>query len=57
MKLLKLINRIKEPSTWAGITAIGLLFGLPPGTLDAVGMLVGGVGAVASILLPEAGNA
>ena len=57
MKFLNIIKRIKEPSTWAGITAMGLLFGLPPGTIDAVGMLVGGVGAVAAILLPEAGNA
>lgn len=53
MKLLKLLNRIKEPSTWAGITALGLLFGLPPGTVDAVGTLVAGVGAVAAILMPE----
>jgi hypothetical protein len=57
MKFLNILKRIKEPSTWAGITAIGLLFGLPPGTLDAVGMLVTGVGAVAAIVLPEAGNA
>ena len=53
MKFLKLLNRIKEPSTWAGITALGLLFGLPPGTVDAVGTLVAGVGAVAAILIPE----
>jgi hypothetical protein len=58
MKFLNLLNRIKEPSTWAGITAFGVLFGLPPGTMDAVGMLVTGIGAVAAILLPEgAGNA
>jgi hypothetical protein len=57
MKFLNILKRIKEPSTWAGITAMGLLFGLPPGTLDAVGMLITGVGAVAAIVMPEAGNA
>lgn len=56
MKLQRIINRLREPSTWAGLSALGLLFGLPPGTFDAIGQIVGGVGALAAILLPEAGQ-
>ncbi len=55
MKFIKALNRLREPSTWAGITALGLMFGLPPGTIDAVGMLIAGVGAVAAIAIPEGG--
>ncbi len=48
-----LIARIKEPSTWTALGAIGLLFGFPPGTIDAVHMLLGGVAALVGMLLPE----
>lgn len=53
MKALFIIQRLREPSTWAAISAMGLLFGLPPGTIDAMGMILGGVAGVAAILLPE----
>ena len=53
MKAINLIQRLREPSTWAGISAMGLLFGLPPGTIDAVGMVLGGVAALGAIFLPE----
>lgn len=53
MKALNIIKRIREPSTWAGIAALGLIFGLPPGTIEAAGQIVGGVAALAAILLPE----
>lgn len=48
-----IINRLREPSTWAGLSALGLIFGLPTGTVDAVGQVLGGVAALASIFLPE----
>lgn len=51
MKII--LARLREPSTWAGLSAVGLLFGLPPGTVDAVGQIVGGVAALAAIALPE----
>lgn len=54
MKALFIIKRLREPSTWAAISAMGLLFGLPPGTIDALGMILGGVAGVAAIVLPEA---
>lgn len=54
MKALNFLKRLREPSSWAGMAALGLLFGLPPGTIDAVGQIVGGAAALAAIFIPEA---
>jgi hypothetical protein len=53
MKAINLLHRLREPSTWAGISALGLIFGLPPGTLDLVGQIIGGVAGLGAIFLPE----
>jgi hypothetical protein len=54
MKTLNfIITRMKEPSTWAGLSALGVLFGLPHGTVEALGQVLGGVAALAAIALPE----
>ncbi len=53
MQAISILKRIREPSTWAGIAALGLIFGLPPGTIEAVGQIVGGVAALGAIFLPE----
>lgn len=53
MNLQSIVNRLREPSTWAGLSALGLIFGLPPGTVDAIGQILGGVAAIAAIALPE----
>jgi hypothetical protein len=53
MTIQSIIKRLREPSTWAGISALGLIFGLPPGTVEAVGQIVGGIAAIAAIALPE----
>jgi hypothetical protein len=50
---MKILSRLREPSTWAGLSALGLLLGLPPGTFDAIGQLVAGVAGLAAIFLPE----
>ena len=52
-----LLNRLKEPSTLAGLSALGMLFGLPPGTIDAVGQVVAGGLAVAAIVRKEKSGA
>lgn len=52
-KTMKYLKRFKEPSTMAGLAALGLLFGLPPGTVDAAGQVLGGVAALLAIFLPE----
>jgi hypothetical protein len=47
------LQRIREPSTWAGIAALGAMFGLPPGTIDLIGQVAMGVGGLAAIVLRE----
>lgn len=47
------LSRIREPSTWAGIAALGALFGLPPETISLVGQVVVGAGGIAAIVLSE----
>lgn len=51
-----ILNRLREPSTWAGLSAIGVIFGLPPGTVDLVGQVVGGLCGLAAVFLPEAAH-
>lgn len=51
MKLI--FERLRQPSTWAGISALGLVFGLPPGTIELVGQVVAGVAGIAAIVLGE----
>jgi hypothetical protein len=53
MKLLTFFNRLREPSTWAGLSALALVFGLPPGTIDLVGQVVAGATGLAAIVLTE----
>lgn len=36
-----IINRLREPSTWAGLSALGLLFGLSPEVTATAGTMVG----------------
>jgi hypothetical protein len=48
-----LLNRLREPSTWAGFAALGALFGLPAETIGLVGQVVMGVGGLAAVVLAE----
>jgi hypothetical protein len=47
------LRRLKEPSTLAGISVIGVLFGLPPGTIETGAAAVSAVASVFAIFLPE----
>ena len=47
------LSKLREPSTWAGIAILGTLFGVPPGTVEVVGQVVGGVAGLAAIVLNE----
>lgn len=47
------LQRIREPSTWAGLAALGALFGLPPGTIELAGQVAMGVGGLAAVILSE----
>lgn len=52
-RFFDLAARLREPSTWAGISALGLIFGLPPGTVEVAGQVIGAVAAVGAIVLAE----
>jgi hypothetical protein len=49
-----IIKRLREPSTWAGLSVLGVVFGLPPGTVELVGQVIAGVAGLAAIFIPEA---
>lgn len=48
-----ILQRLKEPSTLAGLSALGLLAGIPPGTMDAVYQVGVAVLGAAAIFMPE----
>lgn len=52
-KIMYLINRLREPSTMAGLCGLAVLFGVPAGTIDAVAKGVGAAVGLAAVLLPE----
>ncbi|MCV2361659.1 hypothetical protein LNV08_22060 [Paucibacter sp. TC2R-5] len=45
--------RLREPSTLSGLAAVGVLFGLPAGTVDAGAAVVAGACAVLAVVLPD----
>lgn len=49
-----ILKRLREPSTLAGLSALGVLFGLPPGTVDLAVQVAVTVTAVAAVVLPDA---
>lgn len=51
------LERLKEPSTLAGLSVLATLFGLPAGTVDVVGQVIGAGLALAAIIKKERGNA
>lgn len=51
-----IIKRAKEPSTWAGVGTLAVLFGAPAGAAEAVGQIVAGLCALVSIIMPEGGG-
>lgn len=52
-KIMYVVNRLKEPSTMAGLSMLAVLFGAPPGTVDVVLQAVAGVAAAAAVLMPD----
>lgn len=52
-----LLERLKEPSTHAGLAALAMLFGMPANSIQAVtGAVVAVCGAVAVLLPAEKAN-
>lgn len=52
-KFRKLLGRLKEPSTHAGLAVLFLLFGVPAGMSDVVQSVAAAAFAVLSIAMPE----
>ena len=48
-----LAQRLSEPSTMAGIAALAVLFGAPPGIPEAAVQGVAAVAGIAAVLMPE----
>lgn len=50
------IERLREPSTMAGLSALALLFGAPPGVPEAAVQGAAAVAGILAVLLPEKGR-
>lgn len=48
-----LLQRLREPSTWAGLSVLGLLFGVDAVKLNAVAEAGVALAGAASVLLSE----
>lgn len=46
-------NRLREPSTWAGVSMLMLAFGVPAGVGEALAQVGAGLAGLAAILMPE----
>lgn len=42
---------MKEPSTWAGLSMLAVLFGVPVTTADVVAQAIGGVAAAVAVVM------
>lgn len=49
-----IINRIKEPSTWAGLSMLAAALGLPVAFLPVIAKVGAAAAAIAAVALPEA---
>lgn len=49
----KLIARLREPSTMAGLSALALIFGVPAGVPDLVVQIGAGLAGLLAVFMPE----
>lgn len=47
------LARLREPSTLAALSALAVLFGMPPGTVDLAAQVIGGAAALVAAALPD----
>lgn len=47
------LNRLTEPSTWAGLAALAALFGVDPGKVQTLGGAAVAVAGAVAMFLPE----
>lgn len=48
-----MMNRLRQPSTWAGLSALGLLFGLNAEQVDTLAGAGVAVASALAVFLPE----
>lgn len=53
MKMLQLVERMKEPSSWAGVAVLLGLFGVPVGAPELVAQIGSGIAALIAIAMKE----
>jgi phage shock protein PspC (stress-responsive transcriptional regulator) len=53
MKIQTILKRLKEPSTWAGIAGLAVLFGVDPVKINAITTAAVAVASGVAIVLPE----
>lgn len=46
-------RRLKEPSTWIGLSVLATIVGVPPGTIAVASKVIGAIGAIAGVAIPE----
>jgi hypothetical protein len=51
--LRMILNRLREPSSLAGLSVLGVLFGVDPEKANVVVQALGAVLAAGAVLLPE----
>jgi hypothetical protein len=56
-KLLRLLNRLKEPSTYAGLGGAAMLFGMNMPEFQTWANAIAGVALTISIIIKETGSA
>lgn len=54
-KLKKILSRLREPSTMAGISALLMLAGVPAGMPEAATQAAAALAGLLAVLLPERG--
>lgn len=47
------LNRMTEPSTWASLASLAVLFGAPTTQVNAVVQLIGAAAAAVGVFTPE----
>lgn len=50
---MNLLQRMREPSTWAGLSALGMLFGLNSTEVESITGVMIALSGAAAVLLPE----
>jgi hypothetical protein len=47
------LQRLTEPSTWAGLAALGAIFGIDPAKVQTIGGAAVAVAGAAAVFMPE----